>query len=250
MKDIGFYAEKAGIFLTKEQYLKFQEYGKLLTEWNDRINLTSIILPEEIALKHFSDSICVIPYIMKALEKSGKIIEGASMSCIEFSMIDIGSGAGFPGIPIKILCPRISLTLLDSTNKKLVFLDEVINALALDQCMTIHSRAEDGARSGDYREKFDVAIARAVSGMPALSEYCLPYVKVGGFFTAMKSNVNEELESADRAIRILGGEVEECHEFLLPESDIHRSVVIIRKVAKTPAAYPRKAGKPEKEPIL
>lgn len=257
MKDIRYYANKAGITLTDDQCVKFRAYEELLLEWNKKINLTSIILPEEIALKHFADSICVIPYIIKAFEKGKPEIRSRSIDISdflknspEFSMIDIGSGAGLPGVPIKILCPGMSMTLLDSLNKRIIFQNEVIKMLGIDKCVTVHSRAEDSAGDEKYREKFDIAIARAVSGMTVLSEYCLPYVRVGGIFAAMKSNVSDELESAEYAIRLLGGEIEERHKFLLPDSDITRAVVIIRKIAKTPAAYPRKAGKPEKEPLM
>ncbi|MHB1484564.1 MAG: 16S rRNA (guanine(527)-N(7))-methyltransferase RsmG [Saccharofermentanales bacterium] len=238
MKDIRYYAEIAGIDLSDEQYSKFRMYEDLLLEWNQKMNLTAITLPEEIALKHFADSISVIPYLVKSTGSSS------------FSMIDIGSGAGFPGVPVKIMCPGIDLTLMDSHNKKISFLDEVIKALDLSKCAAIHSRAEDSAKDGKYRERFDVAIARAVSGMPVLCEYCLPYVKTGGIFVAMKTDAGEELESAGHAIRLLGGEIEDYQRFLLPGSDINRSVVIIRKISKTPAAYPRKAGKPEKEPLM
>lgn len=238
MKDIRYYAEIAGIDISDEQYGKFRTYEDLLLEWNQKMNLTAIVMPEEIALKHFIDSISVIPHLAE------------STGTTDFTMIDIGSGAGFPGIPIKIMCPEIELTLLDSSNKKISFLNEVIKTLDLGKCAAIHSRAEDCAKDGKFREKFDVAIARAVSGMPVLCEYCLPYVKTGGIFAAMKADAQEELGSAEHAIRLLGGEIEAYRRFLLPGSDISRSVIIIRKISKTPAAYPRKAGKPEKEPLM
>ena len=243
LRTIQYYVEKAGMKLSDDQTAQFQSYQDLLLEWNQKINLTTITDPEEIALKHFADSLSVAPFIHNAFKSE-------AMRFPDCSLIDVGTGAGFPGIPLKIVYPGISLTLMDSLNKRIAFLDAVIHALSLKDCKTVHSRAEDGARNAAYREKFDIAIARAVAGMPVLCEFCLPYVKIGGIFIAMKSNVKEELEAAKYAISLLGGEIEACHEFLLPESDISRTIVIIRKKSKTPSGYPRKAGKPEKEPLL
>ena len=242
MKTIQYYADQSGLELTKEQLFQFKTYQDLLIDWNQRVNLTAITDPGEIALKHFADSLSVLPFLTEAFKKSDTRFP-------DVSLIDVGTGAGFPGIPLKITHPSLSVTLMDSLNKRIAFLDAVIQALSLKDCITVHSRAEDGAKCGDYRERFDIAVARAVAGMPVLCEYCLPFVKVGGIFAAMKSSAGEELKTARHAIKILGGEIEACHDFKLPESDISRSVIIIRKISKTPAGYPRKAGKPEKEPL-
>lgn len=242
MKTVQYYADQSGLELTKEQIAQFQTYQDLLLDWNQKVNLTAITDPEEIALKHFADSLSLLPFFRKAFEK-GKL------RFPDVSLIDVGTGAGFPGIPLKITNPALSVTLLDSLNKRIAFLDTVIQALSLQGCVTVHSRAEDGARREDYWERFDIAVARAVAGMPVLCEYCLPYVKTGGIFAAMKSGAGEELEAARHAIGLLGGEIEACHDFKLPSSDISRSVIVIRKVTKTPACYPRKAGMPEKKPL-
>ncbi len=243
LKTIQFYAEQSGIELTEEQLVQFQQYQDLLLEWNQKINLTAITDPEEIALKHFADSFSAVPFLMEAFGQRAKRFP-------DLSLIDVGTGAGFPGIPLKIAYPDLSVTLMDSLNKRIAFLDTIVKSLSLRDCATLHSRAEDGSKEPACREKFDIAIARAVAGMPVLCEYCLPYVKVDGIFAAMKSNVKEELDTAKYAIRLLGGEIENCHDFFLPDSDISRSIVIIRKKSKTPPGYPRKAGTPEKEPLL
>lgn len=242
MNKTGYYAEKLGIRLTGIQIDQFQAYQELLLDWNQRMNLTTITDPEEIALKHFADSLSVAPFIQKAF---GDRPEGLS----GLSLVDVGTGAGFPGIPLKIAYPGLSVTLMDSLQKRVAFLDTVVQDLSLGDCVTVHSRAEDGAQNQVYREKFDIAVARAVAGMPVLCEYCLPFVRIGGIFIAMKSNAKEELDTARYSTRVLGGEVEDHSEFLLPDSDIARSIITIRKKGKTPAAYPRKAGKPEKEPL-
>ncbi len=244
MKDILYYAEIMGIKLTNSQHEAFNNYRSLLVDWNTRINLTSITDPEEIALKHFADSLAVMPYIEEVFNKATDI------HTKQISLIDIGTGAGFPGIPLKIALPNLDVTLLDSLNKRISFLDAVISQASLAGIKAVHSRAEEGARNPVFREKFDIAIARAVANMTVLCEYCLPFVKIGGIFIAMKASADDELEQAKSAIQLLGGKIESNNHFLLPDSDINRSVIVIRKIAKTPVAYPRKAGKPEKEPLL
>jgi 16S rRNA m(7)G-527 methyltransferase (EC 2.1.1.-) len=166
------------------------------------------------------------------------------------SMIDVGTGAGFPAIPLKIACPNIQLTLLDSLSKRIKFLDDVITSINLNGITTIHSRAEEGGRNKDLRDNFDIAVSRAVASLNVLTEYCLPYVKVGGLFISYKSqDIEEELESSKRAIKLLGGELEDVINFQLADSDISRSFVLIRKTKPTPKAYPRKPGTAKKEPL-
>jgi len=242
LKTIQYYAQKLGMEMTIEQAAMFQKYQEILLEWNQNVNLTSITEPEDIALKHFADSILMAPFLKTAFENKANKFPN-------LSIIDVGTGAGFPGIPLKILFPELSLTLMDSLKKKIAFLDFACQSLGLNDCVTVHSRAEDGPRSDLYREKFDISIARAVASMPVLCEYCMPYVKVGGVFVAMKTKAEDEIDSAGQAIKLLGGEIETCHEFFLPESDIKRAVIVIRKTSSTPAIYPRKAGTAAKAPL-
>ena len=199
------------------------------------MNLTAITDPEEAVVKHFVDSLT----LLKALEikKNAKVI-------------DVGTGAGFPGIPLKIMRPDIELTLLDSLNKRVKFLNEVIAKLGLKGITAIHGRAEDYAKQGEYREQFDFVVSRAVANLASLSEYCLPYVKAGGFFVPYKSgSIDEELAEAEKAVSVLGGKIKQVQRFTLPESDIERTLVVVEKVKATPKKYPRKAGLPAKEPI-
>ena len=227
-------AKEYGIALSGEQADKFSQYARLLKEWNEKINLTAITNPEGIVTKHFLDSLSIIPFIP----------QGAKF------LIDVGTGAGFPGIPVSILKKEIKVTLLDSLEKRLKFLQEVSNALELKGLKMIHGRAEDYGVNKDYREKFDVATARAVANLPVLLEYCLPFVKTGGLFIAMKGpDIKDEVKDSKKALDILGGKVEEIKQFTLPESDMERSVVIIRKLRHTPTSYPRKSGKPTRDPI-
>ncbi len=228
------YAKKIGIVLEEEQIEQFYQYEKLLLIWNEKINLTAITKPEEIILKHFIDSITIAKYI------------GANKT-----LIDVGTGAGFPGIPLKIIRKDIQITLLDSLNKRVQFLNEIIKQLELKEIETIHGRVEEFGKNKKYREKFDYATSRAVANLTTLSEYLLPLVKIEGKCICMKgSTVKEEIDQSQKAIAILGGKIEEIEAFQLPESDIDRHIVLLRKIKQTPAKYPRKPGTPSKEPIL
>lgn len=226
-------AEQINVDLDKNQLEKFYSYMNLLIEWNEKINLTAIIAPEEIIQKHFIDSLTISKYI----DDRDKII-------------DIGTGAGFPGIPIKIAKENTNIVLLDALNKRLNFLNEVIKENELKNIETIHFRAEEVGKNKSYREKFDIATSRAVASLNILVEYMLPLVKINGRCICMKAgNLSEEIENSKNAIKILGGEIEKVEEFKLPNSDISRTIVIIRKIKETPLKYPRKPGIPSKEPI-
>ena len=227
------YLEKLNLTLTEEQIEKFYNYMNLLIEWNKKINLTAIVEPKDIILKHFIDSLTIEKYI-----KKGE------------NIIDVGTGAGFPGIPLKIAREDLKITLADSLNKRINFLNEVVNKLDLKNIETIHTRAEELGKNKKYREKFDIATSRAVANMSTLSEYLIPFVKVKGRCICMKSSdIDTELENAKKAINILGCEIESKDKFNLPNSDLGRSVIILRKVKNTPSKFPRKAGTPAKEPI-
>ena len=224
-----------GIMLSDKQYKQFDKYYELLVEWNKVMNLTGITDYDEVNEKHFIDSLSIV----KALDLS-KIN----------TVIDIGTGAGFPGIPLKIAFPHLKITLLDSLNKRIRFLDNVITELELEDIRTIHGRAEDFARQADYREQFDLCVSRAVANLSTLSEYCIPYVKVGGFFVSYKSgDVQDELANAKTAVSVLGGTQNKPIIFQLPGSDISRSFIKIKKIKPTGKKFPRKAGLPSKEPI-
>ena len=225
--------KQIGIELTEEQLEKFYLYMNILLEWNEKINLTAITNEKEIILKHFVDSLTINKYIEDSK-----------------SLIDVGTGAGFPGIPIKILRQDLKITLLDSLNKRINFLNEVIEKLDLKNIECIHGRAEEFGKNKNYREKYDFATSRAVANMSTLSEYLIPFVKVGGKVLAMKGDkAEEELEEAKKAIKLLGGKVENIDNFYLPDSDIKRNIIIIKKIEKTERKFPRKPGMPAKEPI-
>jgi len=208
-------------------------YKDILLEWNEKMNLTAIEDDREFIIKHFVDSLSIIPYLKNA-----------------GNLIDVGTGAGFPGLPVKIAQPSLDVVLLDSLEKRTAFLKHVIETLSLTGISAIHSRAEDAGRSPQHREKYDVAVARAVAALPVLLEYCLPLVKVGGIFIAMKGSSVDEIESAHKALDILGGKIEEINELTLPDSDIKRNIIIVKKFRQIPTKYPRKAGKPAKEPLI
>ena len=220
--------------LEKKNIESFFKYKDILLEWNKKMNLTAIEDDREIIIKHFIDSISVVPFIKTEIKK----------------IIDVGTGAGFPGIPLKIIMKNLDVTLLDSLEKRTKFLNEVINKLNLKDIKAVHSRAEDKGMSKDFREKFDLALARAVANLPVLLEYCLPFVKVGGTFIAMKGSNIEELDHSKKALEILGGEVKDVIQFNLPFTDIKRNIIIIKKFRHTPTKYPRKSGKPSKEPLI
>lgn len=222
------YIKDYKITLTENQYEQFQKYFELLVEWNKKMNLTAITDESGVALKHFADSLSLLNFV--------DIPQNSSLA-------DVGTGAGFPGVVLKIARPDIKLTLIDSLNKRLVFLGEVCAQLGIEAEL-IHSRAEDGARDEKLRENFDFAVSRAVARMNVLSEYCLPYVKVGGAFCAMKgAQANEEFKESLNAINTLGGKLENKYFFELPENGGERAIAVVRKVKNTPQKYPRQSGK-------
>lgn len=227
--------KEMNLILSKKQLDQFLLYFELLTEWNRVMNLTAITEYDEVISKHFVDSLSLI----KAYDLSKAI-----------HIIDVGTGAGFPGMPLKIAFPHLQITLLDSLNKRINFLNCVIETLGLTGIQAVHGRAEDFAKPSHFREKYDLCVSRAVANMTTLSEYCLPFVKVGGQFISYKSEkLTEELESAQNAIHLLGGQVKDQIEFVLPGSDIYRNLLVIEKIRETPRKYPRKAGLPAKEPL-
>lgn len=229
--------EELGIHLTKEQEQQFIDYYHLLIEWNQKVNLTGITDYEDVIKKHFLDSLCIVKLSEVDDSKFKKVI-------------DVGTGAGFPGIPLKIVFPDIQLTLLDSLNKRIKFLDVLIENLGLKYVRTVHGRAEDFGRKQEYREKFDLCVSRAVANLSVLSEYCIPLVQVGGNFVSYKSGkLQEELENSKKAIRLLGGIVKEKADFFVPESDMTRTLICVEKVKSTPGKYPRKSGVPGKKPL-
>lgn len=224
-----------GIQLTDRQKKQFDKFYELLVEWNKVMNLTGITEYEEVNEKHFVDSVALV----KAVSLNEKC-----------NLIDVGTGAGFPGIPLKIVFPHLQVTLLDSLNKRIKFLNTVIEELGLEHIETIHGRAEDFAKKAEYREQYDICVSRAVANLSTLSEYCLPYVKVGGLFIPYKSGeIEEELSYSRKAISILGGKLNEVIKFELPGSEIGRSFIKIEKVNTTAKKYPRKSGLPSKEPL-
>lgn len=226
---------EVGLELSEHQYNQFISYMRLLQEWNEKINLTAITQDEEVIKKHFID--CIKAFKSEAIKNAHTII-------------DVGTGAGFPGLPIAIMNPNVQVTLLDSLNKRINFLNTVINNLKLKNVTTIHSRAEDGSRKLELRENFDVATSRAVANMSVLSELCMPYVKINGHFVALKGPaIEEELKEGQRAIDVLGGELKGIIEVNIEESDLKHNIVEVKKISKCPKTYPRKAGTVNKKPI-
>ncbi len=228
-----------GITLKKRQICHFLTYYERLIEWNSFMNLTAITEYEDVMKKHFLDSLSIIKACPEIADPTRKI-----------RLIDVGTGAGFPGLPIKIAFPHVEVTLLDSLNKRINFLKAVIEELELDDIEALHGRAEEFAKASLLRESYDICVSRAVANLSTLSEYCLPYVKVGGKFVSYKSEkIAEEREKAARAIELLGGEEIDQEEFILPGTDIYRNLFVIEKVKNTPKKFPRKAGLASKEPI-
>lgn len=227
-----------GINLREEQIRQFYQYFELLTEWNKVMNLTAITELDEVVSKHFLDSLALV----KAVPAIGKEKK---------KMIDVGTGAGFPGIPLKIAFPEMKIMLLDSLNKRIQFLNEVVGQLKLQDVETVHGRAEDFGRNPRYREQFDYCVSRAVANTATLSEYCMPFVKTGGYFVPYKSGkIDEELKEGTKAIERMGGSIENVVRFALSGGEGDRSLVVIRKKRETPKQFPRKAGVPSKEPII
>lgn len=227
--------EKIGITLNERQKQQFDKYYEMLVEWNKVMNLTGITEYDEVNLKHFTDSLT--------------IARTQEMQKVQ-SVIDIGTGAGFPGIPLKIAFPHLKVVLLDSLNKRIKFLEAVIEELGLENISAIHGRAEDFAKKKEYREQFDLCVSRAVANLSTLSEYCLPFVAVNGSFVSYKSgDSEEEIHQAKHAISLLGGKVKNVDKFQLPGTDMGRALVEIKKTKQTPGKYPRKAGLPAKEPL-
>lgn len=241
MENLSTILEKLNIPSNDTAETRLDKYYHMVVEKNKVMNLTAITEEHEFLIKHFADSLSVYSAVPLFKEK---------LSSGKCTLIDVGTGAGFPGIPLKIMFPEIKVTLLDSLQKRVNFLNEVIAELGLEGITAIHNRAEDGARDPKLRDGFDLVVSRAVASLPVLSEYCLPYVKPGGFLIAYKSgDIKDELSGAAHALNVLGGKLCDSPIFMLPDSDISRSFVVVKKSKPTPKAYPRKAGAIKKEPL-
>lgn len=228
-------AQALGIALSEAQTDQFMQYLSLLLEWNEKMNLTAITDPVEVVQKHFIDCISVLPHLD---------LQGGE------TMIDVGTGAGFPGVPLKIASPALQVTLLDALQKRLTFLDTLTQSLDLYDVTLVHSRAEDGGQNPDLREQFDLCVSRAVANLAVLLEYCLPFVKVGGKLAALKGpDAAQEIEQSQNALQILGGKVTAVIPITIPQTDLQHQLVLVEKIAPTPQRYPRKAGKISKKPL-
>lgn len=231
--------KKINIEISDKQVNQFNTYYEMLVEKNKVMNLTAITEKDEVIVKHFIDSIAVIPYL-----KEMDVLNNG------ISIIDIGTGAGFPGLPLKIMLPEIRFTLLDSLNKRVGFLNEIISELGLEDIEAVHGRAEDYAINIKYRECYDICVSRAVANLSTLSEYCIPFVKKNGLFISYKAGDSEdEINNSKNAIKMLGGKIKKVEDFILPESDAQRVFVIVDKLNNTEKKYPRKAGIPSKKPL-
>jgi len=235
--------KEINIDLSDKQVEQFEKYFELLVEWNKVMNLTAITEKSEVIIKHFVDSLSIC--LFDELDFANKVNRQNIVR-----VLDVGTGAGFPGIPLKIVFPSLKVTLLDSLNKRVNFLNTVIDELGLDNIEAIHGRAEDYAKKSEYREQFDLVVSRAVSNLATLSEYCLPYVREGKFFVPYKSQkLNEEVSKGSKAIAVMGGKIIGKYKFILADTDNERSFLYVKKIKKTPNKYPRGGNKPAKEPI-
>ena len=228
--------KELGIDASEVKLEKLIEFKKIMLDWNEKVNLTAITEEKEVFIKHFLDSATCL--------STGYIKEG-------MNLIDVGTGAGFPGIPISILKNGLKMTLLDSLNKRVTYLNEVVKQLDLKDITTVHARAEEAGSSEVYRAVYDIVLSRAVASMSVLCEYCMPFAKVGGYFLCQKGpDISSELEEAGTAIKTLGGRIKEVREYFLPFSDIKHNIIVIEKTTDTPTKYPRKPGKPAANPII
>lgn len=227
--------KELGIEGTEDKLERFVAFKDIMLEWNENINLTAITEEKEVYIKHFLDSATCVA--------SGYIKEG-------MKVIDVGTGAGFPGVPVKILMGGVDITLLDSLNKRINYLKDAVTKLNLKGVELVHGRAEEAGADKLYREKYDIVLSRAVASMDVLCEYCLPFARVGGYFLCQKGpDIKEELQEAERALEVLGGEIAEIKQYSLPFSDITHNIIVIKKVVQTPTKYPRKPGKPSANPL-